>query len=173
MINTVINTVVISLTLVVAFFLLIEYKKMTRVATKPELIFSLFLAEKYIVIGRLKNIGKGIAYNIEVKSDKDFNILHDPPISNAFEEVGCLAPEQHFDITYGRINIKNEIMEFQNHTLEIFWTDTEKKSEKGNRAKFFLSKTYFKNTPRTSDLSHVVDAIEDLKEEIAKLGGNK
>jgi len=153
---------------IVAYKLLTETKKLREVSTKPELVFSLVAVEHYIVVGRLKNIGNGIAYNIEVKSDIDFQIFSGYSLSTAFRELKYLAPNQYFDISYGHINIKNEIINFKNHTLEISWTDTKEDLGIRNTAKFFLSKKYFKNAPRPFDFTQVTEAIERLREEIAK-----
>ncbi len=61
---------------IVAYKLLMETKKLREFSTKPELVFSLVPVENYLVVGRLKNIGNGIAYNIEVRINSINRVGH-------------------------------------------------------------------------------------------------
>ena len=150
------------LNILIAFFLLKEAKKMREIATDSELVYSLQLIDDYTVIGKLENIGNGVAYNIEVASDVNFSTFYDVPINEAFKSLEYLAPKHSYYIKYGYLNINNEIIPFEDHNVTLKWTQSKSVKRNKRTAQFFISGNYFKNTPGKVGLKEVVDAIENL-----------
>jgi hypothetical protein len=67
MLNTILKIVEIVcpvISVIVAYFLLKESRKLYKTATSPNLVFSFHSLSSNNVFGRLENIGNGTAYNI-------------------------------------------------------------------------------------------------------------
>ena len=157
------------LNVLIAFLLVKEAKKMREVTTQPELVFYLKLVNQYTVIGRLENIGNGVAYNVSVSADNDFILFHDNNFNTAFDKIKSLAPKQYFDIQIDYLNINNEIMSLEKNALiKVLWTNTKKLNKSIYEYSMILDKLYFKNTPRIESLSNIAEAIKELERNLKR-----
>lgn len=167
--NFIVSNIVGLLNVIVAFWLVVEAKKMREVATQPELVFYLKLVNEYTVIGRLENVGNGVAYNIEITSENDFKLFHNNSFNSAFEKIKVLAPKQYFDVQINYLDVGNKIISLEKKSIiKVIWTKAKK-----NKKNFFvftmeLEGNYFQNVPRLESLSTIAKSIERLERHLKR-----
>ena len=162
--NFIVTNIVGLLNIIIAFLLVIEAKRMREATTQPELVFYLKLVNEYTVIGRLENVGNGVAHNISVNAENDFSLFHRNSFNTAFDKIKTLAPKQYFDVQIDYLNIGNQIISLEKNTsIKVVWTKSNKKKNNFYEFTMELDKNYFQNTPRIESLSTIAKSIENLE----------
>jgi len=164
MLNTILKIVEIVcpvISVIVAYFLLKESRKLYKTATSPNLVFSFHSLSSYNVYGRLENIGNGTAFNIKVEVIPDFNVFDSYSINQAFDNVSYLAPKQYYDVFYGAININHKLLGFKPHKLKISWTK-KKNSKKKYHFETQFEDSYFDSFPTAHTFDDLVKEMKDL-----------
>ena len=157
----IVEIIVPVISLIVAFFLLRESRKMHVLSSSPNLVFSFHSLSSNRIIGRLENIGYGIAYNIKVDLEPDFKIMRSTSLYKLFENVSYLAPKQFYDVDYGFVNINHKLIDFKPHKLIISWS--KKKNDK--KRYYFVTcfkESYFDSFPTSYSFNDLVKEIRDL-----------
>ena len=152
----------------VAYFLLKESRKMYKMSTSPNLVFSFHSLSSYMIMGRLENIGNGTAYNIEVDVSPDFTVMKRKSLNKAFENVNYLAPKQSFDVLYCPININNRLIGFKSHSLKVSWSH-KKKSNKRHYFDTHFEESYFDSFPSSHTFDDLVKEIKDLNRNLSSV----
>ncbi|NQV17833.1 MAG: hypothetical protein HQ534_04740 [Armatimonadetes bacterium] len=163
----IIGIILAIISVIVAYFLLRESRKMHVLSSSPNLVFSFHSSSQNRILGRLENIGYGTAYNINVKVDPDFQIMGRKSLQKIFKNVNYLSPKQCYDIDYGVINVDNNLKVFKKHKLTITWT--RKKQDK--KKEIFIAnfeEDYFINFPCSHSFSDLVNSIDNLNNNLER-----
>ena len=149
------------ISVIVAYFLLKESRKMYNISTSPNLVFSFNSLSSHSIYGRLENIGNGTAYNIKVKITPDFEILRSKSINQVFNSLTYLAPKQCYDVNYGSININHKLIGFKAHKLQVSWTN-KIKSKKMYHFEADFDESYFDSFPTSNTFNDLVKEVKNL-----------
>ncbi len=163
----IIGVILAIISVIVAYFLLKENRKMRELSTSPNIVFTFLSSSQNRILGRLENIGYGTAHNINVKVDPDFQIMGRKSLQKIFKNVNYLSPKQCYDTDYGFINIDNNLIGFKKHKLTITWT---RKKQDKNKEIFIANfeEDYFKYFPCSHSFSDLVNSIDNLNNNLER-----
>lgn len=149
---------------VVMLLILWETRRWHRKESAPQLIYTLDIVNEYMVIGKLGNIGKGVAYNIKVEFDPQEISILGKNIKESFKALKYLGPQSSYNVQYGYLNIYNEVIDLREHKVVVSWTKKQK-SKRKIMAIFFIGEGYFKSYPRKLEIAKQVKDLKDTVKE--------
>jgi len=155
---------------VVMFLILWETMRWHRKESAPLLIYTLYIINEYTVIGKLENIGNGIAYNIKVECTPTDVKIFGGSVDEKFNDLHYLGPKNSYPVQYGYLNTENDVTKLTKHDVIVSWTK-KPNSNKKVMATFSIEEGYFKSYPRKPEIAKQVKDLKDAVKE--SLDNNK
>ncbi len=149
---------------VVMLLILWETRWWHRKESAPQLIYTLDIINENMVIGKLENIGNGVAYNIKVECEPPGVEVFKSKMDEKFKPLNYLGPDDSYIVQYSYLNINDDVIDFKKHKVLVSWTKKQT-ATKRIQATFFIGEGYFKSYPRKKEIATQIKELKDTVKE--------